>query len=626
VVPPKKKIVYWLEKSIPDEYRASVREGILEWNKAFEKIGFRDAIEVRQQEGEEFDPEDVTYSTVRWITSEVPYAIGPSRVNPLTGEIIDADILFDASMLRMYKNEQQLFKNDRGVFTDPASPIQAGRYGWGLPVHPLAGGWDDRDGKAADEDPRAALRARLHAVQQGMCQCAAHKNNELSLAITAMAARVALKPGDKLPDEMIQQAVKETIMHEVGHTLGLRHNFKASTMLKNDQLHDLNVTRKQGLVGSVMDYNPVNLAPKGVKQGDFFTCTIGPYDYWAIEYGYKPASQEELDKVAARCAQAGLAYGTDEDMFASADPHINQWDMGADTMKYAQDRILLAEELMKGLADRVVEKGEGYQRARQAFGIMLSQYGDAAFLVAKHVGGEFIHRDHKGDENARDPFVPVKADEQRKALKFVQEKILTDKPFQFPPELLRKLASDRWMHWGNEMAVMRSVDYPVNERILGIQRVVLRELLDGDTLARLQNTALKADKGENCVTMADVFRALSDSIFADLPNGDKPAAEKSSLIRRNLHREYLKSLSGLVLGPRGGLRPAMDGLPVIMLGGGSAVPPDAKSLARMHLRDTAKRINVALESSPDDVTRAHLEEMREQINKVLGAAVQANAP
>src|SRR5207302_3393902 len=96
---PKKKIVFWIEKSVPDEYRAAVREGILEWNKAFEKIGFRDAIEVRQQEeGDDFDPEDVTYNTFRWVTNEKGYAVGPLRANPLTGEILDADILFDASL------------------------------------------------------------------------------------------------------------------------------------------------------------------------------------------------------------------------------------------------------------------------------------------------------------------------------------------------------------------------------------------------------------------------------------------------------------------------------------------------------------------------------------------------
>src|SRR5205807_80030 len=160
---------------------------------------------------------------------------------------------------------------------------------------------------------------------------------------------------------------KETTMHEVGHTLGLRHNFKASTMLRNDQLHDQTLTRKEGLVGSVMDYNPVNLAPKGVKQGDYFTNTIGPYDYWAIEYAYRPlgggteGEYGELKKIASRCATAGHDYSTDEDLFTSSDPFVNTWDLGSDPMKFAQDRILLAEELLGKLADRGARNGNGFQ-------------------------------------------------------------------------------------------------------------------------------------------------------------------------------------------------------------------------------------------------------------------------
>ena len=77
-------------------------------------------------------------------------------------------------------------------------------------------------------------------------------------------------------------------MHEVGHSLGLRHNFKASIMLRPDQINDTSITRVKGMTGSVMDYNPINVAPKGQKQGDYASTTIGPYDYWAIEYAYKP--------------------------------------------------------------------------------------------------------------------------------------------------------------------------------------------------------------------------------------------------------------------------------------------------------------------------------------------------
>lgn len=616
LVPPRKKIVFWIEKSVPDEYRSAVREGILEWNKAFERIGFKDAIEVRQQESEDFDPEDVNFSTFRWLTHEKGYAIGPSRVNPLTGEIIDADITFDASMVRYYKMGHAVFKQGQGL-VEPASLIQEAQRGWSLPR--LSTGWNEREPAT---DPQQEMREHMRLFRAGFCQCGAHKRFELGMAAMAWAAR---NPGEKVPDELIFQAVKETTMHEVGHTLGLRHNFKASTMLKNEQLHDPTITRKQGLSGSVMDYHPVNVAPKGTKQGDWFTHTIGPYDLWAIEYGYKPlgggldVEWTELQKIASRAAAPGLDYGTDEDTLARLDPATNQWDMGADPMKYALDRMLLMEELLKGLADRVVEKGDGYQRARQAFGMLLRQYGDASYLIARHVGGEYVHRDHRDDPNARDPMIPVKAAKQRDALKFLQERVFTDKPFQFPPELLRKLAADRWMHWGNELEVMSAVEYPLNERILRLQKIALGELLDAGTLNRIQNIAWKADKDEKPLQLAEIFEALSKSIWSDLPGGT--AGINSSVLRRNLQREHLQRLTEMVLGNRS------RGAFVFFSAGGGAPPPDARSLARMHLRDLNARIEQVLNAKKTDLEptwRAHLEESKERIAKALSAAMQVS--
>jgi hypothetical protein len=615
---PKKKIVFWIEKSVPDEYRAAVREGILEWNKAFEKIGFRDAIEVRQQEGEDFDPEDVNYNTFRWITTDRGFAMGPSRANPLTGEIIDADIIFDASMVRFWRNEQSAY----GGGNEPASLIQASKLGYGLNLWtPGAQSGEPKEGwRDQPQSDVASLQQRLLAARHGLCQCGQHMKYELGMAAMALAARGMMKPGDKVPDELIQQAVKEVTMHEVGHTLGLRHNFKASTMLKNEQLHDVSITRKQGLVGSVMDYAPTNIAPKGVKQGDYFTTTLGPYDYWAIEYAYKPLAggtegeYEKLQEIGKKCTQTGLDYATDEDLYAGSDPLVNVWDLGADPMKFAQDRILLAEELLKSLSDRAVDTGEGYQRTRLAFGILLGQYGNGGHLVSNYIGGEYMHRDHRGDPNGRDPFVPVKGDKQREALKFLQEHILSDKSFQFSPQLLRRLAADRWSHWGNERGVMQPVDYPVYDRVLNIQRVALGQLLDSSVLSRVQNNALKADKDDNPLTVAEIFRSLTDGIWNDSPgekDGKKTMA--SSIARRNLQREYIKDLSGIVLGERGR----------------GTMPPDARSLARMHLRDLGKRVDKLLtdkDMSMDDTTRAHLEECQERIAKSLSASMQANEP
>lgn len=598
LVPPKKKIVFWIENSVPDEYRAAVREGILEWNKAFEKVGFRDAIEVRQQEGEDFDPEDITYATFRWVTNEQTFAIGPSRANPLTGEIIDADILFDASMVRAQKGEFRIYRNDKGEYFEPASVMQAARRGWMLPIDPLTrhrqDGWDTRAAVPQD-NPDLMLRAKLHSLKFGYCQCAAHKSSELGLALMQLAGQEGAKEGFSIPEEIVLQAIKETVMHEVGHTLGLRHNFKASTVHPAEKLHDTTLTRKVGLVGSVMDYNPANIAGKGTRQGDYFTTTLGPYDYWAIEYAYRPnASDEDLAKIASRAAEPELIYGTDEDLFATSDPLVNQWDMGSDPLKFARDRIALSKEFLPKITDAIVEKGEGYQRARAAFMRLLGQYGNAAFIASKYIGGEAMYRDHKGDPKARDPFIPVSGDKQREALKFLAENILTDAPFDFPPDLLRKLAADRWLHWGNQGA-MRSVDLPLNERISAIHRVVLEELFDPATLARLQNVSVKTGKEDKPLKIAEVYRTTTDATFGDL--------KKSSVVLRNLQRAYVAELSSQVLGAKS-----------------KRVPADAKSLAKFHLREISSKLAKAGKAE-DETVEAFVLELREQIDKVLAATV-----
>jgi hypothetical protein len=621
---PKQSIKFYIEKTVPHEYRAAVQEGILEWNKAFEKIGFRNAIEVVQQrDDEDFDPEDMNYNTFRWITTDSAFAMGPSRANPLTGEILDADIIFDADMVRYWKQERHIYRGNGTEALEPASPIQAMDMGLGLD-HPMLNrrvedGWNDQPRRVADNPD-----ARVQAIQQGICQCGRHMNYELGMAAMAIALEAQLKAPEKGPkltdkmlDELIKQAVKEVVMHEVGHTLGLRHNFKGSTMLPNNQLHDTKITRQKGLVGSVMDYNPVNLAPKGVKQGDFFTTTIGPYDYWAIEYGYKPLSggtegeSAELKKIANKGSQPGLDYGTDEDTFLTSDPHINRFDLGNDVIKFSMDRMVLAEDLLKGLSNSVVEDGEGHQRTRLAFSLLLSQYGNGAYLVSKYVGGEHAYRDHRGDPKARDPLVPVTPAKQREALKFLQEHVFSDKPFQYPPELLRRLAVDRWSHWGADQS---TTDFPLYDRILLIQKVAMTRLLSASVLARVQNNALKAEANEQPVTIAEIFRSVTDGVWNDLPNGkeDRRAAS-SSIIRRNLQREHLKRLASLVLGDKGS--------------DASAVPPDARSLARAHLKEINKRIETALKdkaADADETTVAHLEECQERIKKTLNASLQVN--
>jgi hypothetical protein len=685
---PKKQLIWWIEDTVPQEYRPYVQQGILEWNKAFEKIGYQDAIAVRWQGdglGDAFDPEDVNYCTFRWITTDMTFAMSGLRANPLTGEMIDGDVIFDSSWIKVWKQEYAFLtgtpmptgRGAPGASPIPLavgeiiSPMMAVRQGFGsLWPQPPTG---QAQGSNARTEPRelvpaqwgpemVQLRRRLQNGRFASCQYSAGLRSEFSLAALAMAATAGddededdddkdkkdkdkkdkdkkdgkekdkekKDEGPKLPDEFLAQAIKEVVMHEVGHSLGLRHNFRGSAMLSPDQINDPAITRVKGLSGSVMDYNPINIAPRGKKQGDYASTTIGPYDYWAIEYAYKEVSgdePEELKKIAARAADPDLTYGTDED-FRNDDPLVNVYDLGNDPIRYARDRIELASALMQDLDAKVVKDGESWARVRYAFSTLLSQWGNAAYLASSHIGGQYVTRDHKGDKGARDPIIPVPGAKQREALAFLADNVLGDKAFKFSPKLLRKLTTERWYHWGESsyFFMMQGVDYPVHERVLAFQKIVLDQCLSPSILARLQNQEIQADPESRPLKMAEVFRSLTDGIFADPPADGAEGRIALSTIRRNLQLEYLSRLSTLVLGEK---RSNYGFYSYVFFFGNTTAPADARSLARMHLREIADRIVKVLNGKDgkiDDTTRAHLEESRQRIAKVLDANLDVNEP
>ncbi len=213
-------------------------------------------------------------------------------------------------------------------------------------------------------------------------------------------------------------------MHEVGHTLGLRHNFKASSTVNLKDANNTEVTHKNGLLSSVMDYAPANFALHDQKQGDYFSDTIGPYDYWAIEYAYKPISgseTEELAKIAAKASAPELAYGTDEDTWQNPDPRVNRFDLG-DPLEFSQHRIALVKQSLDKLQERVVAKGEGWQRARQTFAMLLGELAQAAELSSQYIGGEYTSRAHRDDPDAKLPFEPINVAKQRDAIARVEER------------------------------------------------------------------------------------------------------------------------------------------------------------------------------------------------------------
>ncbi len=677
---PRKQIVWYVEDTVPIEYRPYVEEGIREWNKAFEKIGFKDAIAVRWEESgrDDFDPEDTHFCTFRWVTNDMGGAMSCLRANPLTGEMIDGDVVFDAGFIRYWKQQYALLVGHSTTATgeqqtaplaigEVISPILASKMGYGLP-QPQAllgiGALGRNPGqlmpelRPADQSPMAWDVAKHFARgSRGFCQFQTGFQHDFGLAAIAMAdtkgpdkpavdkekdkdkaAPKKPEPKNELPEEFIGQAIKHIVMHEVGHSLGLRHNFKASTMLTADQLNDTSITRVKGLVGSVMDYSPINIAPKGKKQGDFYSTTIGPYDYWAIEYAYTPIMGDEateLKKIAARAPEHDLVFATDEDSFLNDDPYVNRWDLGSDPCDFGKTRIALACDLLKDLDARVVKDGESWVRTRRAFAILLDQWGDGATLASQYIGGQSVSRDHKADKDAHDPIIPVAGAKQRECLKFLSDSILSDGAFQFSPALLRRLGTERWMHWGADSYFGSDVDISLFERILAIQKIVLGHCLSPATLARLENQQLQSDPGSGPLKMDEVFRSLTDGIWSDLdrlakPSSDKTAKAALTPIRRNLQREYLRRLSNMILGSNSSSYGDLYGYVVFLRGGDGSAPADARALARLHLKEISGRIARVLEttgnSTIDDTSRAHLEECRHRIAKVLEANLDAREP
>lgn len=574
--PPKQPIVFWLENTIPVEYRDAVRDGVLVWNKAFEKLGFRDAVIVQQQpENADWDPADVRYNTIRWMVNPgAGYAVGPSHVHPLTGEIYDADVRISADFVRYIFSE----------YDELVAPLR------GKPAH------------AAQKRLQDALQRLSHS-----CSYSSGLAREADVGRQILAARGQGLNGKALTD-FVNEYITSLVAHEVGHTLGLRHNFKASTMLDFKDLNNEGLTRTEGLTGSVMDYTGINIAPKGQKQGEYYQTHLGRYDLWAIEYAYSqfPASSElsetaQLNQIASRSTQPELAYATDEDAYGgpmSVDPNAQFWDLGKDPLTYYRHRMNLGQELLDKMQQEFETPGTRYPKLRRIFGTALGEYFGSVTGISKHVGGIYLHRNHVGDPGAKPPLEVVPAARQREALKLLSEQILSAKAFNFSPELLTKLGPERMWDFEGSLFDMPQ-NMPIHQIVQYLQRRVVYQLTHPTLLARVQDNELlfgaKADK----FTLDELFSTLRSTIWSELA-----ANQNVSGYRRNLQRSHIERLKTLYLNDMG-------------------APADARALARMDLTSLKTAMDTALKpgNKLDRPTQAHLEDSRAIIDATLKASM-----
>ena len=567
---PKEPITYWLDKNIPLKYRKSVAEGVLEWNKAYEKIGFKNAVVVKQQtEKDNFDTMDARHASIRWfVGADVGFAIGPSHKDPRTGEILDADIGMSDVFARGAR---------RQVAEDLTRPTAFNAYTIGNPL-------------TAHKDYPA-------------CNYADESAHEMHFAMDLLEAR-GMEMDSAEAEEVAQAYVKDTIMHEVGHTLGLRHNFRASTIYSMKQIQDADFTRKNGVTGSVMDYTPFNLAANGEKQAEYVMSTLGPYDYWAIEYAYKPIiaanEKDELARIAARSTEPLLAFATDEEaisQFGGTDPDVNQFDLGTDPLAYYKKRMQLSRELWDRLQNLKLKDGESYDRLTRSFNAGFTQLARVAPLAAKYVGGVRLLRDHAGTN--RPVFEPTAAPRQREALNLITDGLFKVDSFKFKPEFVSRIGIDFLGRRLDFSSATPATDPGIATRVLNVQKAVLDVLMSDGVAQRLLESQDKVADPSKLLKLSDVYDGLQNAIWKELGTG----GDISSL-RRNLQREHAKRISTALLRPSGNS------------------PADARSLQRDNAVQLQNKIRSAMTKPMSKEAKAHLAESLNTLSEALKAPLQ----
>lgn len=573
---PVKPLVYWIEKTTPVELRPYIKEAGEKWNEAFEKAGFKNAVVMKEMpDTATWDPADINYNVIRWVSSSSPSygAIGPSFVNPLTGEILGADITVEWKSGAGTPVADDLYNGSNAA---------AGTMPWNDPLNAAK--------------PAAAPLFSFSRNHLATCAIAQELSMQYQSGLTAIETLDNDLPADKKAQavvEMHKQFLYYLIMHEMGHTLGLMHNMKASQMLSPAEMNDVAITHKIGLQGSVMDYPAINVSLDRSKQGDYYTTKAGPYDIWAIEYGYTPFSEADeeagLARILSRSTDPKLAFGNDADDMRSPgngiDPRVMINDHSNDMVAYAEDRFKLVNTMLPKLKARFSKDGGSYQLLRSRYSQLMGQRNSMAAGVSRYIGGVYVDRSFVGQDTKTRPFTPVPVAYQKKAMASLSKNIFAPDAFNADTALLPYLQMQRrgFNFFGNPE------DIKPQNLVMNMQLNVLAQLLHPVTLSRINNSSLYG----NTYSVANVMSDLVTAIFAADLKGNV------NLYRQNLQTEFVKGAAAITNAP-----------------GGYDNASKAAALS------TLKKVKTLLASavSPNEQTKAH----RTNLNFIIDKALAIN--
>lgn len=574
---PVKPIVYWIDRATPKEYRDAIKKGVLLWNKAFEKIGFKNAVQCNvQPDSVQWDSDDIRYNVLRWqsfSTSGIA-GIGPSVSNPFTGEILNSSVLINSEALRFTQDEKTLFN-----LVNSKAELYSTDF---------------------EQDKVIKVLEKINKKNFYMCRYQSESQNQALIGAVKFIIDNNISSVEEIPKDYIYDYLTDLVVHEVGHTLGLRHNFKSSSAYTFEEIRNPEFTSQYGNTSSVMDYAPANISPSGDKQGTYWTPTIGMYDYFAIEYGYRvfPNIKKPEDEVPYLIAQASkssdphLVYGSDEDAInffgpTSIDPLTQTFDLGNSPLKYAQDKMEIDTTLFRKIDKYFPTYNESYAQLNNVFIGLLFDYFSNTNIVSKYIGGAYVTRMKQGDiVDNKYPMMPVSKAEQMEALEFLNKYAFeADNFLTFSPDFMKML---------QPVANGRArLDFPLNDVILTIQN---------NTLYRMYSPVLMKRMLEQENLSSDILtlNELNDYLYTNIWKEVK-AKSSISKSRRQLQKVHLDILINTLVSAQFGM------------------PEDARSIAFKILSELKK--DIGNYKGANDFDSFHLRECESRIDKALNSII-----
>ncbi len=497
---PVKPITWWIENTTPKEFRPIIKNAVLAWNEAFETAGFKNAVECYEQpDTASWDAQDIRYNVIRWTSSpRPPYGgYGPSFVNPRTGQILGADIMLEFIYLSNRLPYEKLYDVAALDNLQPESNLNYDNCAYGEAMH--------------------------QNILYGTQIMNAFDFSEIN------------------KDEFIKQALYDLVLHEVGHTFGLNHNFIASQLHTPQEIQDPVLGATIGLTASVMDYTIPNISPDKTKQGLFFDIKPGPYDKWAIQYGYvntvnDAEEKETLQKILAESVKKENRFMNDADDMRSVgrgiDPRANLYDMSDDAIGYAIGNIKMVNDALPKLLKKYSTPNKSYHELRNGYLALSGHYARSLNVIGRYIGGVYVNRNFVGQDTSSKPFTPVPYTEQKRAMQALTQYAFSKNAFKTPNNIYTYLQMQRR---GYDFR-RENEDPKIHDRILNTQRAVLDELLNNTVMLRLTDTKLYGNKYSVNAMLKDVTNGI---FIEDL-------GASVSTIRQNLQEEYVSRLLNIV--------------------------------------------------------------------------------